>query len=117
MGDTYSRYELFNKLRVHAKAMYARLQGMPDFDPDSPETFRHWRNYMIAYAVACNARSAHPLSTAEADEMGEQCGLWFWNNYHPKAFYEEQAKQQGVRYGRPIHEVIESLKRDDFFDG
>jgi hypothetical protein len=96
--------------------MFAQLQGMPDFAHDNPEVFRQWRHYMITYAVACNARSAHPLSAAEADGMGEQCALWFWNHYRPKAFYEEQARQQGERYGRPIHQVIESLMGGEDFE-
>lgn len=116
MSNATGRDLLFDKLRLHAKGMFAQMQDMPDFDPDDPVIFRQWRNYMIAYAVACNARSAHPLSAKEADEMGEQCGIWFWNNYRPKAFYEERAKQQGARYGRPIHQVLESLMGDDDFD-
>lgn len=113
MSYQEDRDALFNNLRVHAKQFFAHVVRAHDFDHDNPAFFRKWRDYMIEYAVACNARSPNPVSEEEADQMGEQCGMWFWNNYRPKEFYEAKAKEEGVRFGRPVNQVIESLLRYD----
>jgi hypothetical protein len=92
-------------VREAARLMFRRMYQMHDFDPESPETFRNWRTYLIKLAVSRNAVAPEPVSVEEAENIGERCAIWYWQNYAPEAY----KKTMQVRKQRPAHELIESI--------